>query len=107
MPRLTLSIAIAIALGLTVLGGLLHTLTILVADSAPKQAAGAALAIGLAVIPYCFARLLEMRQASHGQPERQGSATPRESRKTAAAPAPPRPRARGHNNPALRVPGRE
>lgn len=38
-----------------VLGGM-TTLSAVTADSAPKQAAAAAIGVALAVIPYCFAR---------------------------------------------------
>ena len=42
----------------SVFGGLTLLLTFMSADSAPQEAAGAALALGLAAIPYCFARAI-------------------------------------------------
>lgn len=44
----------------TVLAGVQLALTHTRAESAPQQAAGAALALALAAIPYCFARALQM-----------------------------------------------
>ncbi|WP_257385004.1 hypothetical protein [Tahibacter caeni] len=43
-----------------VLAGVELAWTFAKAESAPQQAAGAALALGLAAIPYCFARALQM-----------------------------------------------
>lgn len=43
----------------TVIGGFTFFNALLVADSAPQQAAGAAMAIAWAVLPYCFARAIE------------------------------------------------
>jgi hypothetical protein len=45
-----------IALGCSGLGLLMYVFTWMSADSAPQEAAGAALSIAIAVIPYCFAR---------------------------------------------------
>lgn len=42
-----------------VIGGIQLGFTLLFADSAPQQAAGAAMAMAWAVLPYCFARALE------------------------------------------------
>lgn len=45
-------------------------LAAMVQDSAPKQAAAASVAVGLAVVPYCFARSLdEISAASTKTPE--------------------------------------
>jgi hypothetical protein len=43
----------SIAAGLTLFGGILFS------NGAPQQAAAAAIAVGFAVIPYCFARAIE------------------------------------------------
>lgn len=46
----------------TFIGGIIGTVILfgsLVAESAPQQGAGAAIAIGFVVIPYCMARVLE------------------------------------------------
>jgi uncharacterized paraquat-inducible protein A len=40
------------------IGGCVFAYTLLFADSAPKQAAGAAIAMAWVVLPYCFARAL-------------------------------------------------
>lgn len=49
---------------LTVIGAVLGALTLvgfsLLASSAPQQAAGAAIAIAFAVIPYCLARAVQI-----------------------------------------------
>lgn len=42
----------------TVIGGFI-LLSTLGADSAPQQAAGAAMAVACGVLPYCFARAIE------------------------------------------------
>lgn len=42
----------------TVIGGLILVST-LTAESAPQQAAGAAMALAWGVLPYCFARAIE------------------------------------------------
>jgi hypothetical protein len=53
-------VVVAIA---SVLGGLTLFLTVGDANGAPQEAAGAAIAVALAVIPYCFARALsELRR---------------------------------------------
>ena len=43
-----------------VIGGIMLITIALSSMSAPQQAAGAAVAVGLAVIPYCMARAFEM-----------------------------------------------
>lgn len=48
-------------------GGIMLLSTFFSAESAPQQAAGAAIAIGLAVIPYCLARSLEKIQQVEAQ----------------------------------------
>jgi hypothetical protein len=40
------------------IGALMLLLTFAASNGAPQEAAGAALAIGMAAIPYCFARAL-------------------------------------------------
>ena len=53
MKALWIIVAIASAFGALTL-----FLTIGSANGAPQEAAGSAMAVGLAVIPYCFARAL-------------------------------------------------
>lgn len=48
---------ILVAIG-SVLGGLTLLLTIFGSNGAPQAAAGVAIAVALAAIPYCFARAL-------------------------------------------------
>lgn len=43
-----------------VVAGLVFVVTMVGAESAPQEAAGAGMALGVAVIPYVFARGLEM-----------------------------------------------
>jgi hypothetical protein len=50
-------------------GMLFNTLTSSTVDSAPKQAAGAAIAVALVVIPYCFARAVEALSTSTAESE--------------------------------------
>ena len=45
---------------LSIIGALLLAFSILAGGSAPQQAAGAAMAIGLAVIPYVLARVYQL-----------------------------------------------
>jgi hypothetical protein len=53
---------------LVILGCVVGTLilidTFITADSAPKQGAGAALAVAFAVIPYCFVRAIDLWDAA-------------------------------------------
>ena len=44
----------------SVAGGILLVFTLIGSQSAPQQAAGAAIAIGLAVIPYVFSRCFQI-----------------------------------------------
>ena len=46
----------ALAIVGAIIGATTFIGTAMTADSAPKEAAGAAMALGFAVIPYCFAR---------------------------------------------------
>lgn len=43
----------------TLIGGFFLLNALMLADSAPQQAAGAAIAIAFGVLPYCFARAVE------------------------------------------------
>lgn len=45
----------------SVLGGIILILGVMSAESAPQEAAIAAIAIGLSVIPYCLARAVSER----------------------------------------------
>lgn len=54
----------------TILGSLLGGLGIMgsfLMNSAPQQAAAAAVGIGFAVVPYCFTRAFEMYKNAGGQ----------------------------------------
>jgi hypothetical protein len=51
----------------SVIGGLLLLFTVLGSGSAPQQAAGAAMAVGMAVIPYVFARSLQIYSTDQRQ----------------------------------------
>ena len=53
----------------TLLGGFSVVMAIF-AEAAPAQAAGAALGVGLAVVPYCFARALEGISNELNKPEK-------------------------------------
>lgn len=48
-----------IALLGSLVGGLIMVVTLSSSNGAPQEAAGAAIAVGFAVIPYCFARCLQ------------------------------------------------
>ena len=49
-----------IALLGSLVGGLIMVVTLSSSNGAPQEAAGAAIAVGFAVIPYCFARCLQL-----------------------------------------------
>jgi hypothetical protein len=58
---------------ITILGGIVASLFFAIAvasDSAPKEAAGAALALGWVVIPYCIARACTEIVAINAQSKR-------------------------------------
>ncbi|WP_421773731.1 hypothetical protein [Gracilimonas sp.] len=56
--------------GTSIFAGMLLVITFIASESAPQQAAGAAISIGLAVIPYCLARATaEVRKEKENQPE--------------------------------------
>lgn len=44
----------------SVIGGLILLWTIFTAEGAPQEAAGAAVAIAFAVLPYCFTRAMQL-----------------------------------------------
>jgi hypothetical protein len=55
----------------TIYGGLEFVNTLVLANSAPQQAAGAAMALGYAVIPYVLARAIDgLLSAIAGEPTR-------------------------------------
>lgn len=59
---------ILVALASVIAAGILG-LTFLGANGAPQQAAGAAVALGVVIIPYCFARALtEIVRSNKEQP---------------------------------------
>lgn len=53
-----------------ILGGLVLIMTFTSANGAPQEAAGAALSLGLAVIPYCLAAIFQRRAIIDGQKPR-------------------------------------
>lgn len=59
---------LAIAIAGAALGGVELVNTMLYAESAPQRAAGAALGVAYAVVPYCLARAVQelLREAKSG-----------------------------------------
>lgn len=52
-------ISYLLAVAGTLIGGFTLFNTVMFADSAPQQSAGATMALAWAVVPYCFARAIE------------------------------------------------